>query len=432
ERGERIEKRKTMKVNKIHRKQHILPSLLGGAGGGLLMGLMALMILVGCSSDEAAGESGSANQGNPVGFSAEVLGQAPGSTRDAVTYTGYGVHNTENLKDAGFGVYCWYTGSTTFDPDFTVPKTHIKDYAIYELMRNQKVTWDAGTSTWGYSPTKYWPLDPDEKLTFRAYAPYANYLVTDSKGMPMLPVTVRSYDYCTNNQQDPLWGTSNYVAGVHDTENNNKFGTHYNNFTYPMSGDELTADARDGVIDWYFHHGMAMFALQVSLAKITEGTEVRFTGIHCGPYYDKGLLNIYSSPTANETEKPIWQERSGNIYVDLRYNHDDGVHDVHNDVLNVVLTTTYQNVAVNGLLTIPRDYSDPSEDPGMEITVSYTTKEGAAAPVPHTATAYLKENIQGNTVYWLQLALNAEENTLYIADFVDLDWQTGTYEKVDL
>ena len=117
----------------------------------------------------------------PIGFKAD-LSDAVATTRSA----GDGVLDNDVLQAKGFGVFCWYTGATTFDPAFTSPKTHIKDYAEYELMRNQKVEYirtSVDQGYWTYSPSKYWPLNPEEKLTFRAYAPYTDYIVTDNKGI---------------------------------------------------------------------------------------------------------------------------------------------------------------------------------------------------------------------------------------------------------
>jgi hypothetical protein len=69
------------------------------------------------------------------------------------------------------------------------------------LMNNQKVEWKNWNGTgnvWGYTPTKYWPINAAELLTLRAYAPYVSYnLQTDANGMPMLPVVVKNDDYHT-------------------------------------------------------------------------------------------------------------------------------------------------------------------------------------------------------------------------------------------
>ena len=386
---------------------------------------LMIALLLSCSAEEQPAGEPVGRDGLPVGFTASVPEAYRGQTRAPEDYRGRGVWTTEALRTAGFGVYCWYTGSS----DFTVPTA-----STYMLMRNQQVEYENGQ--WGYTPTKYWPSDPDEKLTFRAYAPYTNYLLTDDNGKPLLPVVVRADDYCNNRQQDPLWGTSIYVNGEKSTNDEKSYGEPYDNFTYHQSGSELTADERDGIIDWYFHHGMAMFALQVQLAEETEGVAVRLTRLHTGPFYDKGLLDIHASQTANSSQKPLWQDRSGDIYVDLAYQHPDDPDDPdgskHDDLIGVPLSKeNYTSVAVNGLLVIPRDYTSSETKMLLEVTYEEYNPSTGVVLATKTARTNIDRNIQGNTVYWLQLMLNAEENTLYVRSFINLDWQTGTYDLID-
>ena len=378
-----------------------------------------------------------------VGFSARLTDAAVAGTR-AEEYTGYGVMNTDRLKLTGFGVYCWYTGTTSFDN--WASHSHIKDYTVYELMRNQKVEWDATADVpaWTYSPAKYWPLKNDEMLTLRAYAPYIPYMVltpqevVETQGTPYLPVIVRADDYCRNRQQDPLWGTSRHDEGGDAVTRDPDYGLHYDNYTYAMSGTDLVADERDGIIDWYFHHGMAMFALQATLAQEDPNTEVRLTGVHTGPFYNEGLLDIFNSPTEKAGDAPIWRDRShpaaDDFYVDIAYQHpndpDNPTAGTHNDLLNNVLHAgVYQNVAMNGMLVIPRDFSVGQD---MLLRVTYTeTNKTTGNVVTKSAEAHLNLNVVGNVVYWLQLTLNVEDNTLLVRSFLNLDWQVGTYDLID-
>lgn len=395
--------------------------------------LIALVLTMACTAEQNDGEQPA--EGTPIGFTGRLsetltrsaataeasgAGSAPAATttRAGEEYTGGGAWTTETLRGVGFGVYCWYTGSS----DFTTAAE-----SRYMLMRNQKVEYDDG---WTYAPRKYWPLEAGEKLTFRAYAPYDTYVMHDASGLPRLPVVVHSDDYCKDRQQDPLWGTSDYVGGTHSPDEQKRYGEHYDNFTYRMSGSELTTDSRDGIIDWYFHHGMAMFALQAQLgSKPATGKGIRLTKIHTGPFYDQGLLDIFTSPTATAAEKPVWHERSGNINVELEYQHDPGsTGNPHHDLTGIALNDgTYSNVALNGLLVIPRDYSGENTKMVLRVTYEEYDLEDGTVTSEKTTEAKIDLNVQGNTVYWLQLFLNAEENTLYIRSFINLDWQKGAY-----
>lgn len=66
---------------------------------------------------------------------------------------------TETLT--GFGVFASYTGSADWNSGTDTPN----------FMYNQSVT--KINQTWTYTPIKYWPNTPGEKLSFFAYAPHS-------------------------------------------------------------------------------------------------------------------------------------------------------------------------------------------------------------------------------------------------------------------
>ena len=92
-----------------------------------MIALMAGLVFAACSDSDSADDAlqPAADQTSKakreMGFSCSF---AEPTTRAA----GDGEYTTEMLKASGFGVYCWYTGSNHFDPAFTAPNTHIKDY----------------------------------------------------------------------------------------------------------------------------------------------------------------------------------------------------------------------------------------------------------------------------------------------------------------
>lgn len=375
-----------------------------------------------------------------IGFRAD-LSDAVATTRSA----GDGVLTTDILKSKGFGVFCWYTGSTVFNPAFPAPKTHIKDYAENELMRNQKVEWKS--TKWDYSPSKYWPLNTAEMLTFRAYAPYTDYIKTDTHGMPMLPVVVKATDYHEGSQHDPLFGTGKLLqttgddAGEYypepdpdaaDQSKSKLYGEHYDNITYPMSGTyrlNKTTDPTEGTIHWYFHHGMAMLLLKAKLEWNASDTEVYITNITIGSFYNQGQLSI-SSPATSSSTKPIWTERSGNIDVTLQ--GWDGTKSVDLKEYRIIKDTKDGEGHITasglrlltdpGLLVIPRiGYTNSTP---LTITVSY--RAPAVGSQIYTVTTELPNDTQtgfsgflGNTIYTLNLtvgsALVAEIQSVNVA-----------------
>lgn len=336
-------------------------------------------------------------------------------TRGAV---GEGEFTTEMLKTSGFGVYCWYTGSTHFDPAFTAPKTHIKDYLGKDgflLMNNQKVEWKNWNGTgnvWGYTPTKYWPINAAELLTLRAYAPYVSYnLQTDANGMPLLPVVVKNDDYRNGTQHDPLWGTGRLVLPSGEYDPGKKYGHLYNNITYQMSGDYRLAndsETRNGTIDWYFHHGMSCLMFTCSVIADPGCDKVTITSIEIKDLYKQGLLSL-SSPTASESEKPIWDDCSGDMTVNLT-NEDPNADlaDKPFDITTGSTETTPVPLLSHGLLIIPRNHSIGD---GLKVTVKYTIDSDATEL---EAVGTIHRNFEGNTKYTLGLKLTPSTRGLDI------------------
>ena len=370
---------------------------------------MGLMGLMGCSGEVTSvpGAGEPQQDSIPIGFRAAVLN---GGTRAG----GGGELTTASLQATGFGVYCWYTEDRDVaftDSKGTTPSTHISTYAKYMLMRNQKVEWkkwdgESNPASWNYTPSKYWPLDPREKLTFRAYAPYSNYQLTDgTTGLPLLPVVVDADDYHNNTQPDPLWGTSKHDGTVDgdDAELNNEvYGRLYNNYTYPMSGTLLAADERDGCIDWYFHHGMAKLIFWGMLSEDSNESvdEVTITGITLTPLYNQGLLDI-SSPVGDASDKPYWEDCSGTMSVTI---DGDDLRDDNNDPTNVINTTSMTQLTSKGLLIIPRNFSELTP---MTLTVTFLNGKGDEVSMSSEIT----QKFQGNTVYTLKMTVS---NILYV------------------
>ena len=397
-----------------------------------MVAFVAGLIFVACSDSDSADNplQPAADQTTTarreMGFSCRF---AEPVTKGAV---GDGEYTTEMLKASGFGVYCWYTGSNHFDPAFTAPNTHIKDYLGDKgqlLMNNQKVVWDGTRTIWTYTPKKYWPINRDELLTLRAYAPYTSYVMTDEHGMPQLPVVLgtttkntRLYgnDYHEGSQHDPLWGTGRLVlpGGEYDREaGHEKYGSLYNNITYEMSGNnrlkETTpADTRNGTIDWFFHHGMSCLMFTCTVIADPGCDKVTIQSIEIKDLYTRGLLSL-SSPTATESEKPIWNQRDGNMRVRLS-NAEDST-DLASKPLKIDITDSSQPTGpVNlidpnkGLLIIPREFATGE---GMKVTVTYTIDNESELLI---AVGTVKRNFDGNTKYTVELKLTPATKGLEI------------------
>ena len=124
---------------------------------------MAAFAFASCSQDEVVTQSPQVNKAIEFGT---YVG------RDAVSRA----HSIENVaklaEDGGFGVFAYYTDEGDFVSNDAATTTDVNEASPCNFMYNEEVTSLDQGSTWGYSPVKYWPNDPGDKLTFFAYAPY--------------------------------------------------------------------------------------------------------------------------------------------------------------------------------------------------------------------------------------------------------------------
>ena len=372
-------------------------------------------LLMACSNEGDESQQGPQQEQQVMGFAATVAEsetpEARATRAEGDPEPGDGELTTALLQKKGFGVYCWYTGSTDYISG------HIKDVTSEILMVNQHVEYK--DSKWTYSPAKYWPLNAGEKLTLRAYAPYVSYqLQTDpTTGLPLLPVVVKNDDYQNGRQQDPLWGTSkNGGTNIEETT----YGVLYDNYTHEMSGNSTSKDERDGFIDWYFHHGMTKLMFTCSVIQDPGCDKVTITSIEIKNLYKQGLLSL-SSATTSSSDKPTWTERSGDMTVTLKEatpNTEAGDLAPISTPVGfspypfVITTSTTKatdpiNLLSKGLLIIPRDFSTTN----MTVTVTYTVDTDTT---PLTAKGTIAQNLQGNTAYTLNLSLTPSTKGLEI------------------
>ena len=73
----------------------------------------------------------------------------------------------------GFGIMGYFTGKDSWET--------AKASTAPGFMHNQKVKWDDSGKKWTYTPVKYWPNNPDDKISFFAYAPYENQWASGEK-----------------------------------------------------------------------------------------------------------------------------------------------------------------------------------------------------------------------------------------------------------
>lgn len=161
------------RTRSIYSMKHLLPAFALG------------LLLAACGAED--GVPGVPQAGDcPIGFSTTV----------EETVTRSNDSNTGNLLS--MGIFAYYTGGN----DWTTSD-------LPNFMYNQPVTRTGSTAPWTYSPLKYWPNNPADKLSFMAYAPYVKEAANSNPtfsgvtagGYPSLDYTVLAAE---NEQTDLL------------------------------------------------------------------------------------------------------------------------------------------------------------------------------------------------------------------------------------
>ena len=215
---------------------------------------------------------------------------------------------TGTHKDAGFGVFAYYTGTTTYNSnafygsvktDGTSGQTTQKANFMY----NQQVKWNASAAAgnvtkWEYTPMKYWPNEVQQgavddqtnpavgegnyggNVSFFAYAPYVDAAITPTtdgivaiNGETTLaagnvktqdPILTYIVSTTGSNVVDLLWGTKgttgkNVLGSGNTGATYNASGTNYEKSilnSYSLNAD-LTKQKTDGKVDFAFKHALA-------------------------------------------------------------------------------------------------------------------------------------------------------------------------------
>lgn len=129
----------------------------------LMTASLAALLMAGCSQNEVTEIS-------PDAHPQMTFGAYTGTSTRGVDTTNDSMKESPTAADkyGGFGIMGYFTGSQTWE--------EAKALTAPGFMYNQKVEWDGtlndGNGGWTYSPIKYWPNNPNDKISFFAYAPY--------------------------------------------------------------------------------------------------------------------------------------------------------------------------------------------------------------------------------------------------------------------
>lgn len=218
------------------------------------------------------------------------------------------LEGTVKLKEAGFGVFSYYTADGRYSYNATP-----------NFMYNEKVSYDTKYHVWTYFPIKYWPnqYDPTvsegakDHLTFFAYAPYVRVTTAGGivegnteVGITSLSLNSASGDPLVRYQAsfdptacvDLCWGVSKngLTASVDGYNNHVEKGAPYIDVLQLRQGDK---------IDFEFHHALSALNIQIDAAvdaatpgkEVDEATRIFVRSVTFEGFTTQGALDLNSS-----------------------------------------------------------------------------------------------------------------------------------------
>lgn len=346
---------------------------------------MAAIAATGCSSEV---ENAADLKGNAIEFGTYV-------GRDANSRAT--VLDLDGLKASGFGVFAYYTGTS----DYTAA-------APANFMNNQKVEF---TTDWTYSPLKYWPNNPGDKVTFFAYAPYnvAGAVLTPNAGT----ITFTVAD-AVANQQDLT------VSDASSTKN-------------------LTKQKVTDKVNFNFKHVLARVGLNVeAMVDLVngDGTGDADTDRPNGTLDDKTTIKVTKVELIGKFDKEATINLGTSAWSGVEAPSDDVTFtweaaNFDTDVANKVTTNKQQlNNANNYAMLIPQTVT------GMTVKITYdviTTDSklpGGNSTITNVITsAPFNFNFEQGKAYMfnLHLGMTSVKFSASVAD-----WDTGSEIVVNL
>ena len=298
----------------------------------------AAMFMAACSESDVAEKQAGQKQIEPGAVAFDVY------TSRTVTRAGeIGSLTTAGLKtgvfaDDGFGVFGYYTNSSTYDQQ-----------AIPNFFYNQKVIYNP-SGYFEYSPVKYWPneygttaiSEDADKVSFFAYAPYIDVVPATGKptaatteeaaelqkwginsltrnnatGDPMVKYIAsfdqaKSVDLCWGVCDDPNWR----IVQTGGMQGDLSAGLPWLNVQRPADAQELSAAGQK--LKFSFKHATAQLMVKInafvdgtdnSLA-IAPGTKVYVRSISFEGLATKGTLNLNNTEAGKD--KAYWLDYNG-------------------------------------------------------------------------------------------------------------------------
>lgn len=342
----------------------------------LFIGLaMAAMMGVSCSNDETVNDY---SPDNAIQFGTYV-------GRNAISRAT--IINNGALAEKGFGVFAYYTDDEDFDEETSTPN----------FMYNQQVTGEgtttgeegstATTYTWSYTPVKYWPNEADDKLTFFAYAPYADdngltLSALTATGSPTITYKMTVETDETTQEKTIAIPTGDDVDGMVDV-------LYLTNDREELTN--LTKQDVEGTVHFTFGHALSRvaFAARVMIDEVNTEEDGSEEGEHdeaialeeettitinsvklTGKFHTSGTMNLNDGEWSFTPETPT--DEVSYVLSEENFTEDENVFNsdkiatdnLNNDESYIMLFP--QELDEENTITITVDYTVETEDENLE------------------------------------------------------------------
>lgn len=306
------------------------------------------------------------------------------------------VFTTDNMKTAGFAVFASYTGQSTFSDQ------------VMNFMYNQKVTYVG--SAWQYTPLKYWPNNPNDKVSFFAYAPHNVLGATPTADKAQVTFTVQDL---VANQKDLV------VADALKDQ---------------------TKQAITGNVNFTFKHVLARVGLNVEAMFDLVNSDA--TGTTPDNNTENGIKA--TETTINVTKVELIGKFDKDGVIDLTNSTWSGVAAAGEDVIYTWQAANFVSSVADNVTTTKQQLNDaahyamiiPQNVTGMKVRVTYTVTttdaslNGGNSAIQNVITSepFSFNFAQGNA-YMFNLHLGM---TSVKFDASVNDWNTGSETVVNL
>lgn len=311
--------------------------------------LLVVLLMISCSQNEVTEVS-------PDAYPQMTFGVYTGTSTRGVDTDNNSIKESPDdaQKYGGFGIMGYFTGNQKWED--------AKATTAPGFMHNQKVAWDSSESVWTYSPTKYWPNNKNDKISFFAYAPYESAWQSGTKaGVIVCDATTKGIPYITFKlkEGDDLPKMVDLVVA-------------------DKTDQQYTAE-NGGKVSFQFNHTLARVSFK---AKLGDGeftgmdgdesfvyiTEMWIVGSNHGTTAADGNMSLLNTAAPSNSDSKFYTTAT---WKELHWNYDDAIIPEKDFSLKSMLKTT------DGSIT----ESNPTDGHSKTITGVKITEASQNSPV---------------------------------------------------